>query len=117
MDCGGTVFNSMVGIPITKGVESFEKASNHLLKEDYGPRRLCSNPEVHDVSKRVFIQDPDILILEDFQVQGVSSSEKDKVQSVLEGLGIRIIKEDLEGSTLGGREAALKIRCTLGEKG
>ena len=55
MDCGGVVFNSTIGIPITEGVESFEKASNHLLKEDSSPMRLNSNPEVHDVLKRVFI--------------------------------------------------------------
>ena len=106
MDCGGAVFNSMVDIPITEGVESFKKASNHLLKEDYGPERLNSNLEVHDVSKRVFIQDPDSLIPEGFQVQGLSSPKKDKVQSVLEGLGIRITKEDHEGSTFRGREVA-----------
>ena len=96
MDCGGAVFNSMVGIPITEGVGSFEKASNHLLNKDSGPGRLNSNPDVHDVSKRVFIQDLDSLILEGFQVQGLSSPKKDKVQSVLEGLGIRITKEDHE---------------------
>ena len=87
-------------------MESFEKASIHLLKEESSPGRLSSNLELHDVSKRVFIQDLDILIPEGFQVQGLSSLEKDKVQSVLEGLRIRIIKEDHEGSTLGGREVA-----------
>ena len=36
MDYDGAIFNSMVGIPITEGVESFEKASIHLLKEASG---------------------------------------------------------------------------------
>ena len=80
MNRGGAVFNSMVVIPITKSVESFEKASNHLLKEDSSSGRLSSNPEAHDVSKRVFIQDPDSLILEGFQVEGLSSLEEDKIQ-------------------------------------
>ena len=80
MDCGGVVFNSMVGIPITEGVEFFEEASNHLLKKDSSLGRLNSNLEGHDVSKIVFIQDLDSLILEGFQVHGLSSPEKDKVQ-------------------------------------
>ena len=87
-------------------MESFEKTSNHLLKEDFGLRRLSSNPKVHDVLKRVFIQDLDSFIPKGFHVEDLSSSEEDKVQSVLEGLGIRIVKEDHKGSTMGGREAA-----------
>ena len=78
MDCGGAIFNSMVGIPITKGLESFEKASIHLLKEDSGPSRLNSNPEVHDVSKRVFIQDLISLFQKVFKFKAYPLRERTK---------------------------------------
>ena len=48
MGCSGVIFNSMIGIPTLEGVESFEKASNQLLKENYDIRRFSSNSEVHD---------------------------------------------------------------------
>ena len=48
MSCSGVIFNSVIGIPTLEGVESFEKASNQLLKENSDIRRFNSNPKVHD---------------------------------------------------------------------
>ena len=48
MGYSGVVFNSMIGIAMSEGVDSFEKASNQLLKENFDTWRFSSNPEVHD---------------------------------------------------------------------
>ena len=93
MGCSGVIFNSVIGIPTLEGVESFEKASNQLLKENYDIWKFSSNPEVHDDSKKVVTQDLDSPVPKGFQVEGLTTPEKAKVQLVLEGLGIRIIQE------------------------
>ena len=53
MGCSGVVFNSMIGMPTSEGVESFEKAYNQLLKKNSDTWRYSSNPELHDDSKKV----------------------------------------------------------------
>ena len=94
-----------IGIPITEGMESLKEASNQKMKEDFDCGRSYSNPEVHSVSNGFFKQDSERLVLEEFQVEGLSTLKNAKVHSVLECLGIKIVKENSKGSTLGERGA------------
>ena len=95
----------MIGIPTSEGVESFQKASNQLHKENSDIQRFSTNLEVHDDSKKVVTQELDNLAPKGFQVEGLTTPEKAKVQ----------FWRDWELELF--RKLILKIRCMLGGKG
>ena len=68
LDLSEAVSKTVVGIPITEGVESLKENSNPKTKEDFDRGSSYSNPKVHSVSNRFFNQDFERLVLEEFQV-------------------------------------------------
>ena len=102
-DYSGTNLNVVDDIPILEGMKSPKEISNQMRKGVFSQGGQISNPEVHNVSNKVSTQDHELVAPEGFQVEGLSPQEMAKVQSVLECLEIKIVKEDQEVSTPEGR--------------
>ena len=104
----GDEFSRLVGVPISEGVASPLKASNQNLKDCSFLREPLSSLEEFCVSSRVSFLEPEppTLPLEGFQIEGLMPKKMVKVQSVLESLRIRIIKDN-------GKCAVVESRSTL----
>ena len=79
---------------------SFTKfSSNKKFKDRPLLRETLSNPEVHGVSSEASfpVQEPSTIPLEGFQVEGLTPRKMVKVQSVLESLRIRIVRDNGKG--------------------
>ena len=99
-----TNFNIVDHVPILGGVESPKEVCSQIKKDASSQGRQISNLKVHNVSNRVSTQDHEPVAPEGFLVEGPSSQEMAKVQSVLECFEIRIVKEDQKVSISEGRD-------------
>ena len=104
----GDEYSRFVTVPISEGVASPLEASNQNFKDCSFLREPLSSPEKLCVSGRVSSLEPEppTLPLEGFQIEGLTPRKMVKVQSVLESLRIRIVRDN-------GKGAAIESRSTL----
>ena len=104
----GVEFSSRVGVPFSEGVAFPLESSNRNFKDCPILRESLSSPEELCVSGRVLSPEPEppTLLLEGFQIEGLTPTKMVKVQSVLESLRIRIVRDN-------GKGAAVESRSTL----
>ena len=76
------------------------ETSNRNFKDCYFLRESLSNPEELCVSGKASSPEPEppTLLLEGFQVEGLTPRKMVKVQSVLESLRIRIVRDNGKGA-------------------
>ena len=113
----GSVFISPVvndnlrgGASCSEGVVVPLETSNQKFKDRPLLRETLSNPEVRGVSGEASfpVQEPSTLSLEGFQVEGLTPRKMVKVQSVLESLRVRIVRDNgkgVEGENRSARSA------------
>ena len=87
------------GASCSEGVVVSLETSNQKSKDRPLLRETLSNPEVHGVSSEASfpVLEPSTLPLEGFQVEGLTPRKMVKVQSVLESLRIRIVRDNGKG--------------------
>ncbi|RVW96745.1 putative mitochondrial protein [Vitis vinifera] len=92
----GVEFSSRVGVPFSEGVAFPLESSNRNFKDCPILRESLSSPEELCVSGRVLSPEPEppTLLLEGFQIEGLTPTKMVKVQSVLESLRIRIVRDN-----------------------
>ena len=97
-----------VGVPFSEGVAFPIEASNRNFKDYPFLRESLSTPEELCVSGKDSSPEPKppILPLEGFQIKGLTPRKTVKVQSVLESLRIRIVRDN-------GKGAEVKSKSTL----
>ena len=102
----GSVFISLVvnnnhrgGASCSEGVVVPLETSNQKFKDRPLLRETLSNLEVRGVSGEASfpVQEPSTLPLEGFQVEGLTPRKMVKVQSVLESLRVRIVRDNGKG--------------------
>ena len=93
------------GVSCSKGVAFPLETSNRKFKDRPFLRETLSNLEGHGVSGEASPSElePSTLPLEGFQVEGLTPRKMVKVQSVLESLRIRIVKESEKGLAMESR--------------
>ena len=91
--------NHRGGASCSYGVVVPLETSNQKSKDRPFLRETLSNLEVHGVSGEASfpVQEPSTLPLEGFQVEGLTPREMVKVQSVLESLRVRIVRDNGKG--------------------
>ena len=96
------------GMSCSEGVAFPLETSNRNFKDCHFLRESLSNPEEFCVLGKASSLEPKppTLPLEGFQIEGLAPRKMVKVQSVLESLRIRIVKDN-------GKGAAVESRSTL----
>ena len=94
-----------VGVPFSEGVAFLLEVSNRNFKDCPFLRESLSSPKELCVSGKVSSPEPEppTLPLEGFQIEGLTPRKIVKVQSVLESLRIRIVRDNGKGVTVESR--------------
>ena len=85
-----------IGMSCSEGVASPLEASNRIFKDCLVLRESLSNAEKLCVSGKASSPEPKLptLLLEGFQIEGLTPRKMVKVQSILESLRIRIVRDN-----------------------